>query len=127
MLWFAQGSTNSRKHFAAIIALEISSRNAHVAALQKRWDRLRAGLDLILDQRGGTWPICRRRQRVAGARRGAGKLIGWWPASTPTWSRWSPNSAPGRRGAGPVEDLRRGAQSPRRPAGGDHPGPVADR
>jgi hypothetical protein len=28
------------------------SRNALVAALQKRWDRLRVGLDLILDQRG---------------------------------------------------------------------------
>ena len=37
---------------AATIALEISSRNSRVAALQKRWDRLRAGLDLILDQRG---------------------------------------------------------------------------
>jgi hypothetical protein len=37
---------------AGTIALEISSRNARVAALQKRWDRLRAGLDLILDQRG---------------------------------------------------------------------------
>jgi len=37
---------------AATIALEISSRNARIAALQKRWDRLRAGLDLILDQRG---------------------------------------------------------------------------
>jgi hypothetical protein len=37
---------------AATIALEISGRNARVAALQKRWDRLRAGLDLILDQRG---------------------------------------------------------------------------
>jgi hypothetical protein len=35
-----------------VIALEISSRNARVAALQKRWDRLRAGLELILDQRG---------------------------------------------------------------------------
>jgi hypothetical protein len=34
------------------IALEISSRNARVAALQKRWDSLRAGLDLILQQRG---------------------------------------------------------------------------
>ena len=32
-------------------SLEIS-RNARVAAIQKRWDRLRAGLDLILDQRG---------------------------------------------------------------------------
>jgi hypothetical protein len=32
-----------------VIALEISSRNARVAALQKRWDRLRAGL--ILDKR----------------------------------------------------------------------------
>jgi hypothetical protein len=37
---------------AATIALEISGRNARVAALQKRWDRLRAGLDLLLDQRG---------------------------------------------------------------------------
>ena len=37
---------------AATIALEISSRNMRVAALQKRWDRLRAGLDLILQQRG---------------------------------------------------------------------------
>jgi hypothetical protein len=35
-----------------VIALEISSRNARVAALQKRWGRLRAGLDLILQQRG---------------------------------------------------------------------------
>jgi hypothetical protein len=37
---------------AGTIALEISSRNSRVAALQKRWDRLRAGLDLILDQWG---------------------------------------------------------------------------
>jgi hypothetical protein len=37
---------------ASTIALEISSRNARVQALQKRWDRLRAGLDLPLDQRG---------------------------------------------------------------------------
>jgi hypothetical protein len=36
---------------ADTIALEISSRNARVLTLQKRWDRLRAGLDLILDQR----------------------------------------------------------------------------
>jgi hypothetical protein len=36
---------------AGTIALEISSRNARVAALQKRWDRLRSALDLILDQR----------------------------------------------------------------------------
>jgi len=34
------------------ISLGISSRNSRVAALQKRWDRLRAGLDLILQQRG---------------------------------------------------------------------------
>ena len=38
---------------AGIIALEISSPNSRVAALQTRWDRLRAGLGLILDQRGG--------------------------------------------------------------------------
>ena len=37
---------------AGTIALEISSRNVRVAALQKRWDLLRAGLGLILDQRG---------------------------------------------------------------------------
>jgi hypothetical protein len=34
------------------MVLEISSRNARVAALQKRWDSGRAGLDLILQQRG---------------------------------------------------------------------------
>jgi Terminase small subunit len=37
---------------ASTIALEISTRNARVTALQKRWDRLRSGLELILDQRG---------------------------------------------------------------------------
>jgi phage terminase small subunit len=43
---------------ADVISLEISARNSRVKALQKRWDRLRAGLDLILDQRGRTWPTC---------------------------------------------------------------------
>ena len=33
-----------------MIALEISSRNARVAAIPKCWDRLRAGLDLILER-----------------------------------------------------------------------------
>jgi hypothetical protein len=37
---------------AATIALEISSRNARAAAVQKCWGRLRAGLDLISQQRG---------------------------------------------------------------------------
>jgi hypothetical protein len=37
---------------AGTIALEISSRKARVQALQKRWDYLRANLDLILIQRG---------------------------------------------------------------------------
>jgi hypothetical protein len=39
---------------AATIALEISGPNARVAPLQRRWDCLRAGLDLILilDQPG---------------------------------------------------------------------------
>jgi hypothetical protein len=37
---------------AAAIALEISRRNARVAALQERWDLLRADLELLLDQRG---------------------------------------------------------------------------
>ena len=35
-----------------VIALEISTRNARVQALQKRWDRLRDGLNLVLDERG---------------------------------------------------------------------------
>jgi hypothetical protein len=40
------------RHFPpTALALEISSRNSRVAPLQKRWDRLRAGLDPILDQR----------------------------------------------------------------------------
>jgi hypothetical protein len=52
------GSAHLRVHelqealSAAMIALDISSRKGRVAALQKRWDRLRARLDLILDQRG---------------------------------------------------------------------------
>jgi glutamate-1-semialdehyde aminotransferase len=37
---------------AGAIALEISSHNARVQAVQKRWDRLRAGLERILQQRG---------------------------------------------------------------------------
>jgi hypothetical protein len=37
---------------AQVIALEISSRNARVTALQKRWDRLRDALFLVLDERG---------------------------------------------------------------------------
>jgi hypothetical protein len=36
---------------AVTIAPDISCRNSRVAAFPKRWDRLRAGLDLILDQR----------------------------------------------------------------------------
>jgi hypothetical protein len=45
MLWFAQRVRELQEALSAIIALEISSRNARVAALQRRWDRLRAGLD----------------------------------------------------------------------------------
>lgn len=37
---------------AGTIALEISRRNAREQALQDRWDRLRAGVDLVLKQRG---------------------------------------------------------------------------
>jgi hypothetical protein len=50
---FAHRSVGLREALSpATITLEISSRNARVAALQKRRDRLRAGLDLTLDQRG---------------------------------------------------------------------------
>ena len=37
---------------AGNIALAISSRNARVQVLQERWDCLRAGVDLLLQQRG---------------------------------------------------------------------------
>jgi hypothetical protein len=37
---------------AEVITLEISSRNARVTSLQKRWDRLRDALVLVLDERG---------------------------------------------------------------------------
>ena len=37
---------------AGVIALEISSRNARVQALQERWDRMRTGLNLLLTERG---------------------------------------------------------------------------
>src|ERR1019366_9249273 len=50
MLWFAQGSTSCRNHFPPPPApLEISGHNSRVMALQKRWDRQRAGLGLIID------------------------------------------------------------------------------
>jgi hypothetical protein len=39
-----------------------------VAALQKRCNRLRAGLDLIIDQRGADMPICPAAPAGAGAR-----------------------------------------------------------
>jgi hypothetical protein len=82
MLWFAQGSASCRRRFptavvcsrvrelqdalsAGTIALEISSRNARVAAPQGL-DRLRAALDLILDQRGADMAdLPQGRQRVA--------------------------------------------------------------
>jgi hypothetical protein len=41
---------------AGPIAPQISSSSARVAALQKRWDRLGAGLDLILTNGARTWP-----------------------------------------------------------------------
>ena len=37
---------------AGVIELEINSRNARLRSLQKDWDRLRAGLHKLLDERG---------------------------------------------------------------------------
>jgi hypothetical protein len=69
---------------SATIALEISSRNARTKAKQKRWERLSACLELLLDERGmDCW---------CAATRGS-KPTGWWPVATPEWLRWSPNSA----------------------------------
>ena|ERR1035437_1975124 len=82
----ATGSTFRRHH-----RLEISSRNVRVAPLQKRWDRLRAGMDLILDQRGadmadlpgGASGLLRDHQGKK-----ADRLV---TRSTPAWSRGSRN------------------------------------
>jgi hypothetical protein len=50
----------------ATIAVEISSRSSRVAALQRRRDRLCAGLDMILDQRVRHGRFVRRRKRDTG-------------------------------------------------------------
>jgi hypothetical protein len=76
MLWFAQGSTSCRNHFPPPAPLEISGHNSRVMALQKRWDRQRAGLELVLDQRG-TWPICPAASAGAGACGCKGKEADW--------------------------------------------------
>jgi hypothetical protein len=53
MLWFAHGSASYRRTFPpAQSPARSAARNCGVAAPQKRWDRLRVGLDLILGQRG---------------------------------------------------------------------------
>ena len=56
--------------------------------------RIRAGLDLILDQRGADMvdlPAAPADSSAAATK--ARKPIGCWSASPPAWSRWSPNSA----------------------------------
>ena len=82
----------------------------------KRWDRLRARLDLISQQRGADMAdLPRRRQRAAvPGLHGEGSR----PAGDPhrprrgLAGRRTPRPrAPGRRGTGPVEDAPRGAQS----------------
>jgi hypothetical protein len=68
--------------------------NNRIAVLPKRWDRLRSGLDLILDQLGadmadipgGASGIQRRDYKGKEADRLVTRI-------TPAWSRWSPNSA----------------------------------
>src|ERR1035437_6314596 len=93
--WFAHGSASDGKHFRPPLSPSRSPAATSAAALQKRWDHLRAGLDLVLDQRGrGHGRPLRRRQRIAGARlQGEGGRSAGEPGSTPAWSRWSPNCA----------------------------------
>src|ERR1019366_2570768 len=115
-----------RKAFsAAAIALEISSRNARVVALTKRWERRRGpGPDPGPAGRGcgrRAW----RRERDAGALQKQGSRPAGdaqRPRSGLTGRRHARPRAAGRRGTGPVEDRRRGAQGHRRHAGGDHAG-----
>jgi hypothetical protein len=53
MLWFAQGSASYRKHFRPSSSRATSRAATRASpALQKRWNRLRAGMEPILDQRG---------------------------------------------------------------------------
>jgi hypothetical protein len=78
---------------AVTIALEISSRNARVQALQKRWDYLRASLELILDQRGAATADIPGDAKDLLCRDYKGRRpIGWYSASTRARSRRSPNS-----------------------------------
>jgi hypothetical protein len=109
---------------AATIALEISSRNARVAAFQKRWDRLRARLDLLLDLRGADMADLPGGASGLLARdfkgRNADRLV---TRINPGVVSLSPNCAP--MSARPprnwaVEDAPPGAEGDRRLAGGDH-------
>jgi hypothetical protein len=52
MLWFAQGSTSRMKHFRPPPSPWKSAAPTRASRRSKRWDRLRAGLDLILQQWG---------------------------------------------------------------------------
>jgi hypothetical protein len=86
---------------------------------KKRWDRLSAGLDLILDQRGADMAdLPGRRQRIAGARlqgqesRSAGDPNR--PRRRLAGRRHARPRGAGRRGTGPVEDAPRGTQGDRR-------------
>jgi hypothetical protein len=115
---------------AATIALEISSRNARVAALQKRWDRLRTGLDLILQQRGadmadlpgGASGILGRDYKGKKADRVVTRIdlgvVSLSPNCAATSVRRLRNWSSGRRWS---------RSNPRRIAGGDYPGAAADR
>jgi hypothetical protein len=51
MLWFAQGSPSCRRPFRPPPSRSQQPQRPHRGA-PERWDRLRAGLDLIIDQRG---------------------------------------------------------------------------
>jgi|ERR1035437_3259289 hypothetical protein len=94
MLWFARESASYRRLFRPPPSPSKSAAATRVAALQKRWDRLRAGHDLILDQRGADMADLPGGESGMLARDYKGnKPIGWWSASIPVWSRCSPNSA----------------------------------
>src|ERR1035437_5135045 len=110
---------------AAMIALEISRRNSRVAALQKRWDRLRSGLDLILQKRradmadlpGGASGLLYRDYK---GRRADRLVVRIAPGVVSLVAELRRPRAPGGRGTGPVEDAQR-------LAGGDQPDAPADR
>jgi hypothetical protein len=97
MLWFAHGSAGYGKHFPPPPSPSRSAAATRASRpSKKRWDRLRAGLDSVLDQQGAVVAdLPGGASGAVGARlQGEGSRSADDPHRLPAWSRWSPNCAP---------------------------------